>query len=102
MRHTTISMPEIRIASKLQDLDLAVQGSLLLSLPESHGRLTSSDELLSLVTTKHLWVRRTGSCHFNVTVLVEGQPVVGTDEETRLAEWVGECEVSCAVPIGLG
>ncbi|XP_044724456.1 uncharacterized protein HRG_02352 [Hirsutella rhossiliensis] len=93
MRHTTVSMPAIRVASKLEDLELVVQASLLLGLPESRGRLTSSDELLDLVTTKHLWICRAGSCHFNVTILVEGEPIAGIDEEARLAEWVGECEV---------
>ncbi|KAF4510897.1 hypothetical protein G6O67_002745 [Ophiocordyceps sinensis] len=93
MRHTTVSMPAIRVVSRLEDMELAVQGSLLLGLPETRSRLTSSAELLDLVTTKHLWICRTGSCHFNVTVSVDGEPIAGADQEARLAEWVGGCEV---------
>lgn len=98
MRHTAVSLPPMHVVSRLDDLELSVQGSLLVGLPEGLSPLTSSGELLHLVTAKHLWIRRSGSCHFNVTISVQGQVIAGGDKEARLAEWVGACEVRHHAP----
>lgn len=93
MPHANVSLPRLHIASRREDVELVLQGSLLLTLPDNFTSPATSGELLKLVTEGHLWTRRTGSCHFNVLVSAGGQPITGDDKETRLAEWIQTCEV---------
>ncbi|PNY24080.1 Ras guanine nucleotide exchange factor A [Tolypocladium capitatum] len=99
MPHTNVSLPRLHIASRREDVELVLQGSLLLTFPDNLSSPATSSELLELVTKGYLWTRRTGSCHFNISISAGGEPITGGDHEMRLAEWIQACEIW--EPLGL-
>ncbi|RDA84033.1 hypothetical protein CP532_6509 [Ophiocordyceps camponoti-leonardi (nom. inval.)] len=92
MTHATIPLPTTRVAGRASNVQVSVDGSLLLRLPEDSAGLTTCDDLLELVETRHAWICRTGACHVGVTVCMDGEPLALPDE-TPLADWFGECEL---------
>ncbi|KAF4581962.1 RasGEF protein [Ophiocordyceps camponoti-floridani] len=92
MAHAAVSLPTISVAGRTSNVQVSVDGSLLLRLPEGSSSLTTSHDLMELITARHVWICRTGACHVSITVSLNGEPFALVDE-TPLAEWVGGCEI---------
>lgn len=98
MQLVDIQLPKLHLSSNEQHVDFLLTGSLQLRFPEDveNPPQTSSD-LLKLVTEKHLWIARTGSCYFQLVVSVQGEAVSERDQLDKLTEWVQHCEVCLPV-----
>ena len=97
-QHVTIRLPRLRLASRTEELDLVLEGSLLLSLPATMGCPSTGTDLLELVTARRLWIRRSGPCHFNVSVSAGGDALPASEPDNRLAQWVLGCEARALPP----
>ncbi|KAK5998009.1 hypothetical protein PT974_00378 [Cladobotryum mycophilum] len=89
---SSIPLPRLQLSSQEKDLDLVLQTSLQIQFPEGHGAPSTSSELLDLVTEKHLWIGRTGSCHFKLLVSIQGEPISDDARVAQLAEWIQKYE----------
>jgi hypothetical protein len=93
MRLASVNLPKIHLSDNGRHLDLSLEGSLKLQFPNGVKIPQTSTDLLKLVTEEHLWIARTGSCHFHVIVSIQGKRVTAGDQIADLAEWVQCCEV---------
>lgn len=93
MQHAAVSLPDLHLASKVDGAELIVRGSLTLKLPVALGRPQTSAELLGLVTSNQVWIRRAGPCHLYVSVTVDGHALMTPGHMARIVQWVEGCEV---------
>lgn len=95
MSPTTISLPATRLASRIEDVELSLQGSLTIDFPEEIEAPTTATELLDAVSNRHVWIARTGSCYLNVSILVHDELLPGEFDISQIAAHVQNCKV-CA------
>ncbi|KAM0516045.1 hypothetical protein ACHAPE_005668 [Trichoderma viride] len=93
MRLASVNLPNIHLSDNGRHLDLSLEGSLKLQFPNGVKVPQTSTDLLKLVTEEHLWIARTGSCHFHVIVSIQGERVTVGDQIADLAGWIQYCEV---------
>ncbi|KAJ4857568.1 hypothetical protein T069G_08465 [Trichoderma breve] len=93
MQLVSVSLPDLCLVSKEQQLDFALGGTLQLRFPDGVDVPRTSSDLLMLVTEKHLWIARTGSCYLRLDVSIQGEPVSDGNHIVKLVEWVRDCEV---------
>ncbi|QYT04014.1 hypothetical protein H0G86_010953 [Trichoderma simmonsii] len=88
MQLVSVSLPDLSLISNEQQLDFSLGGTLQLRFPDGVDVPRTSSDLLKLVTEKHLWIARTGSCYFRLDVSVQGEPVLERNHIAKLVEWV--------------
>lgn len=93
MQLASVNLPKIHLSDNGQHLDLSLEGSMKLQFPNSVKLPQTSTDLLKLVREEHLWIARTGSCHFHVIVSIQGERVTARDLVAELIEWIQYCEV---------
>ncbi|KAL6691054.1 hypothetical protein J3F84DRAFT_169903 [Trichoderma pleuroticola] len=93
MQLVSVSLPNLSLVSNEQQLDFSLGGTLQLRFPDGADVPRTSSDLLKLVTEKHLWIARTGSCHLRLDVSIQGEPVLESNQVAKLVEWVRDCEV---------
>lgn len=93
MQLASVNLPKIHLSDNGQHLDISLEGSLKLQFPGGVKVPLTSTDLLKLVTEEHLWIARTGSCHFHVVVSILGKCVTAGDQIVELTEWIQHCEV---------
>ena len=93
MQHASVSLPELRLASRAESVEVTIHGSLLLKLPAALGSPCTSADLLDLVTTHQVWIRRVGACHAHVSTAVDGHALLDPGHEASIAQWIEGCEV---------
>lgn len=93
MQLISVSLPDLSLASNEQQLDFSLGGTLQLRFPDGVEVPRTSSDLLKLVTEKHLWIARTGSCYLRLDVAIQGEPVSDGNHIAKLVEWVRDCEV---------
>lgn len=93
MQLASVDLPKIHLSDNRQHLDLSLEGSMKLQFPDGVKTPQTSTDLLKLVTEEHLWIARTGSCHFHVIVSIQGECVTARDLIAELIEWIRYCEV---------
>lgn len=93
MQLASVDLPKLHLSDNAQHLDLSLEGSLQLQFPDGAKLPQSSTELLKMVTEEHLWIARTRSCYFHVTVSIQGECITAIDQIAELTEWIQYCEV---------
>lgn len=93
MQLVSVSLPDLSLVSNEQQLDFALGGTLQLRFPDGLDVPRTSSDLLKLVTEKHLWITRTGSCYLRLDVSIQGKPVLERNHIAKLVEWVRDREV---------
>lgn len=93
MQLVSVSLPDLSLISNEQQLDFTLGGTLQLRFPDGVDVPRTSSDLLKLVTEKHLWIARTGSCYLRLDISIQGEPVLDEDHIAKLVDWVRDCEV---------
>lgn len=93
MQLASVSLPKLHLSDNGQHLHLSLKGSLKLQFPDGVKVPQTSTGLLKSATEEHLWIARTGSCHFHVTVSIQGERVTAADQIAELTEWIQYCQV---------
>lgn len=93
MQLVSVSLPDLNLVGNEQQMNLSLRGTLQLRFPDGVDAPRTSSDLLKLVTGKHLWIARTGSCYLRLDVSTEGEPVSERNHIEKLVEWVRDCEV---------
>ncbi|KAL7951025.1 hypothetical protein V8C42DRAFT_308294 [Trichoderma barbatum] len=101
MQLASVSLPNLHLISNEQQLDFSLGGSLQLRCPDGVELPVTSNDLLKLVTEKHLWIARTGSCYLHLYISMQGEPVSERDHIAKLVEWVRDCEIWSRVGVRL-
>ncbi|EHK15896.1 uncharacterized protein TRIVIDRAFT_39897 [Trichoderma virens Gv29-8] len=101
MQLASVSLPNLHLVGNEQQLDFSLGGSLQLRFPDGVNPPRTSSDLLKLVMEKHLWVARTGSCHLQLDVSIQGEPVSERNHIAKLVEWVRDCEIWSRVGVRL-
>ncbi|KAL7926634.1 hypothetical protein ACQKWADRAFT_145342 [Trichoderma austrokoningii] len=92
MQLTSVNLPEILLTDKGQLLDLSLKGSMKLQFSDGAKVPETSTDLLKSVAEEHLWIARTGSCHFHIVISIQGERVTAIDH-AELTNWIQHCEV---------
>lgn len=69
---TVLPLPNLHFLLQQERLEVTVTSSLCLDLPSHLSSIGTIDQLSALVKESHLWIARTGSCCFDVSVSVNG------------------------------
>lgn len=69
---TVLSLPTLDLFVSQGNLRITVASSLCLDLPTHLSGIETVDQLLDFVKESHLWIARTGSCCFDVSITVNG------------------------------
>ncbi|KAL7906769.1 hypothetical protein GGI35DRAFT_482160 [Trichoderma velutinum] len=88
MQLVSVSLPDLFLIGNEQQLNFSLGGTLQLRFPDGVDAPRTSSDLLKLVTEKHLWIARTGSCYLRLDVSTQGEPVSESNHIAKLVEWV--------------
>ncbi|KAK4075015.1 uncharacterized protein Triagg1_4679 [Trichoderma aggressivum f. europaeum] len=87
MQLVNVSLPDLHLVGDEQQMNLSLRGTLQLRFPDGVDVPTTSSDLLKLVTEKHLWIARTGSCYLRLDVSIQGEPVSERNHVAKLVKW---------------
>jgi hypothetical protein len=94
MMSPALRLPSLRILAKQTNVEVTATPSLNIDLPDYVQSITSVNDLLSLVQDSHLWITRSGACCIQISVAVNGRPILESTRLESIAKAVGNCEVS--------
>ncbi|SPJ75037.1 uncharacterized protein FTOL_04768 [Fusarium torulosum] len=88
-----LQLPSLRILAKQTNVEVTATPSLNIDLPNNTQSITSIDDLLSLVQDSHLWITRSGACCIQISIAVNGRPILESTRLESIAKAVSSCEV---------
>lgn len=90
---TTIALPQLRIQNRQDGLEVLAKPAVRLHLPRELPRVDTVDGLMNAVEKKSLWLARTGSCHLEVSVVINDDPVLDSDRVKQVADTIRRHQV---------
>ncbi|KAL7933486.1 hypothetical protein V8C35DRAFT_56396 [Trichoderma chlorosporum] len=93
MQPVNVSLPNLHLVSFEHQMEFLLESSMQLRFPDGADIPKTGSDLLKLVTEKHLWIARTGSCHLQLDVSIQGELVTEGGHLARVGEWVRDHEV---------
>ncbi|KAF5027556.1 hypothetical protein F66182_298 [Fusarium sp. NRRL 66182] len=88
-----LRLPALRVVAKQANLEITAKPSLTIDLPDDAQSISTIDHVLSAVQDSHLWIIRTGACCIEVSVAVDGRPVLEHSRLKGIIEAISSCEV---------
>jgi hypothetical protein len=95
---TVLTLPTLDLLMSQENLRITVTTSLCLDLPSQFSGIESVNQLLDLVKESHLWIARTGSCCFDVSVTVNGDSLQKDKEKEAFSLQVKQSKARQHLP----
>lgn len=92
MLRRTIPFPHLRLAPRQGDLELSLQASITLIIPENLSNVMTYSDLVEAVQDEQLWIARNGTSHF-IVVLTNGELQISALERVMVTDWIERHEV---------
>ncbi|RKK90533.1 hypothetical protein BFJ71_g11552 [Fusarium oxysporum] len=88
-----LRLPTIRVISNQANVELSASASINIDAPDGARHIATIRDLSSAVEDSHLWVARSGACCLEVSIAINGHPILETFRLNAIAEAVSNCEV---------
>ncbi|KAF5629330.1 hypothetical protein F52700_7651 [Fusarium sp. NRRL 52700] len=88
-----LRLPTIRVIANQANVELSASASINIDAPDGARHIATIRDLSSAVEDSHLWIARSGACCLEVSITINGHPVLETFHLNAIAEAVGGCEV---------
>ncbi|KAF4455984.1 hypothetical protein F53441_1797 [Fusarium austroafricanum] len=88
-----LRLPTVRAAAKQSNLEVTASPSLDIDMPDGAQPIATVHDLFSAVNDSHLWITRSGACCIQVSVAVNGHPVLETSRLESIVETISGCEI---------
>lgn len=88
-----LRLPTIRVISNQANVELSASASINIDAPDGARHIATIRDLSSAVEDSHLWVARSGACCLEVSIAINGHPILETFRLNAIAEAVSSCEV---------
>lgn len=88
-----LRLPTIRVISNQANVELSASASINIDAPDGARHIATIRDLSSAVEDSHLWVARSGACCLEVSIAINGHPILETFRLNAIAEAVSGCEV---------
>lgn len=89
----TLRLPTLRVAAQQAEIELTAKPSLNIDLPDNAQPIATIEDLLSAVRHDHLWITREGACCIEVSIAVNGRPILESSRLESIIEAISNCEV---------
>lgn len=100
-----LALPTLRVHAKKADLELTATPSICVDVPNDLPSITTIDELAVVVKNAHIWIARTGTCCIEISIAVNGRPILENEHLQKTIDLIQYCPVWLApcttAPIGL-
>jgi hypothetical protein len=88
-----LRLPTIRVIANQANVELSASSSFNIDIPDGALHIATITDLFSAVEDSHLWIARFGACCIEVSIAVNGRPVLETSRLNNIAGVVSSCEV---------
>ncbi|KAF4441263.1 hypothetical protein FACUT_2765 [Fusarium acutatum] len=97
-----LRLPTIRVIANQANVELSASASINIDAPDGTRHFATIRDLSSAVEDSHLWIARSGACCLEVSIALNGHPILETESLDAIAEVAGGCEVWGRLGIHLG
>ncbi|KAF5685367.1 hypothetical protein FCIRC_3493 [Fusarium circinatum] len=88
-----LRLPTIRVIANQANIELSASASIIIDAPDGVRHIATIRDLSSAVEGSHLWIARSGACCLEVSIAINGHPILDAFHLDAIAEAVGCCEV---------
>ncbi|KAI8688698.1 hypothetical protein NCS55_00124100 [Fusarium keratoplasticum] len=88
-----LALPNLRVHAKQANLELTTTPSLCVDLPDDLPPVTTIDELAAVVKSAHIWIARTGTCCIEISIAVNGRPILENERLQKMIDLIQHCSV---------
>ncbi|KAG5753637.1 hypothetical protein H9Q72_003339 [Fusarium xylarioides] len=97
-----LRLPTIRVIANQANVELSASASINIDAPDGARHFATIRDLSSAVEDSHLWIARSGACGLEVSIALNGHPILETESLNAIAEAVRGCEVWGRLGVHLG
>ncbi|RSL48923.1 hypothetical protein CEP54_012671 [Fusarium duplospermum] len=88
-----LALPSLRVHAKQANLEITATPSLCVDLPDDLPPVATIDELAAVVRDAHIWIARTGTCCIEISIAVNGRPILQNENLQKTIELIQHCQV---------
>jgi hypothetical protein len=88
-----LRLPTIRVIANQANVELSASASINIDAPDGAPHFATIRDLSSAVEDSHLWIARSGACCLEVSIALNGYPILETESLDAIAQAVRGCEV---------
>ncbi|KAJ4315144.1 hypothetical protein N0V84_008532 [Fusarium piperis] len=88
-----LALPSLRVHARQANLELTATPSLCVDLPDDLPPVTTIDELAAVVKNAHIWIARTGTCCIEISIAVNGRPILENERLQKTIELIQHCQI---------
>ncbi|KAF5719102.1 hypothetical protein FMUND_4891 [Fusarium mundagurra] len=97
-----LRLPTIRVIANQANVELSASASINIDTPDGARHFATIRDLSSAVEDAHLWIARSGACCLEISIALNGHPILETESLDAIAQAVRHCEVWGCLGVHLG
>ncbi|KAF5643878.1 uncharacterized protein FTJAE_2947 [Fusarium tjaetaba] len=97
-----LRLPTIRVIANQANVELSASASINIDAPYGAPHFATIRDLSSAVEDSHLWIARSVACCLEVSIALNGYPILETESLDTIAQAVRGCEVWDCLGVHLG